>query len=63
LFELWELVNGTLSPHSLVHIFFIVAIMNMPSKSRSIATAEKRYPELLDFLIFFRQPTLTLCMV
>jgi hypothetical protein len=51
LFELWELANGTLSPHSfVVHILFIVGIMNMPSKSRAIATAEKRSKELFDYL-------------
>jgi hypothetical protein len=50
LFELWELTNGTPSPHLLVHILFIVGIMNMPSKSRAIATAEKRLQELFDYL-------------
>jgi hypothetical protein len=50
LFELWELANGTLSCHSLVHVLFIVGIMNMPSKSRAIATAEKRSQELFDYL-------------
>jgi hypothetical protein len=33
-----------------VHILFVVAIMNMPSKSRATATAEKRSQELFDYL-------------